>query len=146
MHIYAGACGSRRKGVLMLWWSVHMCRPKWVYLSGPGIHSGGFSNPLVFKWSLIYQALLINRLSGGIQIGHNFDSISKKVSIMFIMIPLWLILSSGSGLIYIQGQHYTVESTEECYSFIKWKSEAKLGGLKLGNFASCTYSGNLIAG
>ena len=64
-------------GVLMLWWSVHMFPPKWVHFSSTVIHSNGLSEPLL---SFIREAPLINRLSGGIQMGHDFDSISKKVA------------------------------------------------------------------
>ena len=35
-------------GVRMLCWSVHICRPKWVHFSGPGILSGVGFNSLTF--------------------------------------------------------------------------------------------------
>ena len=72
--------------VLMLWWSVHMCRPKWVDFWCCSIHSGGFLKSSVSKRVKIHEPPFIDRyLNGsvflllGIQMGHYFDS-TKKIS------------------------------------------------------------------
>ena len=59
-----------------------MCPPKMVHFFSTVFHSNGLSEPLpnIPKESFIREALLINRSSGGIQMGHNFDSVSKKVA------------------------------------------------------------------
>ena len=143
--------------VLLLWWSVHMCRPKWSifqaqvsiwvdFLSSPQIarflrptwgapgadrtQVGPMLAPwtlllgVVAKGSLIHEAPLINRSLGGIQrviilIPSTKMSASCPSRFHFIFFS-----SNGSGLVYIQDQHYKRKSTEECYSCVNWKADA----------------------
>ena len=80
-----------------------MCPPKMVHF---------FQHSYPFKWviwapnipkeSYIREAPLINRLSGGIQMGHNFDSISKKVAFCIShMFPRQAFKKNSEELIYI---------------------------------------------
>ena len=66
------------RGFLILWWSVHICHQNW-FIFQPRYPKGLF----------IYEAPLINRFSGGIEMGHNFDT-SQRSSTYIQMLKIWV--------------------------------------------------------
>ena len=79
--------------IFVLWWSVHMCRPKWDPLSNPGVHSGG-SHKLLSTDTLYLVGLLLGSKE-------NF-----KLTLHVVCQELWNPTPSGDNLSILDPPDY----------------------------------------